>query len=55
MRTYLEKCELYYNNGLFLGDNLIVTVDRPNGTMNAMMVDQIIRGLILPQVTIRQK
>ena len=55
MRTYLEKCELYYNNGLYLGDNLIVTVDRPNGTMNAMMVDQIIRGLILPQVTIRQK
>ena len=52
MGSYLEKSELYYRNGLYLGDNLIVTVDRPNSSINAFMIHQIVRYIVLPQVQV---
>lgn len=47
---FCNKLKLYYNNGITLGDNLIVTADKKGGTMNAEVVDAIIREYILPRV-----
>lgn len=43
-----EKLQLYHHNGLILWDNLIVTVDGPDGTIDAEAIDRIIEAFIVP-------
>lgn len=47
---FCNKLKLYYNNGITLGDNLIVTADKKGSTMNAEVADAIIKEYILPRV-----
>ena len=46
--NFCGKLKLYHANGYTIGDNLIVTCDTKDRTINTQMIDRIIRGIILP-------
>ena len=46
--NFCKKMKLYHRNGITLGDNLIVTCDTKDNTINTQMIDLIIRGIIMP-------
>ena len=45
-----NKLQLYHRNRITIGDNLILTSDRIDGTINSQMIDEIIRNIILPKL-----
>lgn len=49
-RNFCQKLRAYFNTGITLGDNLIVTSDRKGHGMNTEVADAIIREYILPRV-----
>lgn len=41
-RGSVKKIRLYHDNGITIGDNLILTADRADGTLNSERFDDII-------------
>jgi len=46
----MAKLALYHKNGMTAGDNLILTSDSADGSINAEEIARIIEGLILPRI-----
>jgi len=44
----MEKIGLYYDNGIILGDNLIITMEAKQSELSAKKIVEIIKGQILP-------
>lgn len=44
----IEKLCLYYDNGMILGDNLIITMEAKQSGLSAKKIVEIIKGQILP-------
>ncbi len=52
--SFLKKLRLYNQNGIVMGDNLILTASGPKGAINLAAVDRIIRERVLPYVSVQK-
>lgn len=43
-----EKIRVFYENGIILSENFIITMDAADGSLSALTIDRIIKGQILP-------
>ena len=46
----MNKIYFYHQNGITIGDNLIITASSKYSTINSQTIDRIVREIILPQV-----
>ena len=49
-RDFMNKIYFYHQNGITIGDNLIITASSKYSTINSQTIDRIVREIILPQV-----
>jgi len=47
--NFAEKLGLYLHNGFVLWDDLFITADGPNNSIDTAAIDQMIRSFILPR------
>ena len=47
-RDQFDKLTEYFNKGIFMPNNLIITMDGPNGEFDNAAVERIVKGQILP-------